>query len=128
MTGVGPVELSLPPETRTVRIARLVAGAVADEAGFDFDAVEDLRIGVGELCFAVLEAGQPAGPLELRVVELADRVEVTGRVPLQPASTGTPEPTSLMSTLLGAVVDSHSVAVVDGAATFSLHKLRPPGP
>lgn len=126
MTGIGPVELSLPPESRTVRIARLVAGAIADEAGFDFDGVEDLRIGVGEMCFAVLEAGEPSGRLEVRLVQLADRIEVSGHLDLAPDSARPPEETSLMTTLLGAVVDGHSVEVSDGAASFTLHKLRPP--
>jgi len=51
-----PVELTLPADSRLMRVARLVATGVATTCGLPLDAVEDFRIVVDEVCSALLEA------------------------------------------------------------------------
>lgn len=65
-----PVRITIPADVRYFRSVRLAVGALAALVGFDVEAIDDLRIGVDELCATVSEAGDGA--------ELA--IEVTPRV------------------------------------------------
>jgi len=51
------VTLIVPADVRYFRSVRLAVGGLATLVGFDVDAMEDLRIGVDELCAALIEAG-----------------------------------------------------------------------
>ena len=53
----GPIELTLPADSRLLRLVRLVASGLASTAGFDVDQLEDLRIAVDEAVAALLEGG-----------------------------------------------------------------------
>jgi hypothetical protein len=48
------VELTVPADPSVLGIARLVASGVASMAGFDIGEIEDVRIGVDELCTAMI--------------------------------------------------------------------------
>ena len=54
---VGRVELSLPPDSRYMRLARLMASGVASTCGLPLEEVEDFRIAVDELCSTLIEMG-----------------------------------------------------------------------
>lgn len=47
----------VPAEARFFRSVRLAVGGLAAMVGFDVEAIEDLRIGVDELCAALAEGG-----------------------------------------------------------------------
>lgn len=52
------VNLSLPSKPEYVSVARLTASFVANKMGFDIEAIEDIKLAVGEACNnAVLHAG-----------------------------------------------------------------------
>ncbi len=51
-------ELHFPAEPVNVRTARLVAGAIARQAGLDDSDVEDIRLAVGEACSLALEGAE----------------------------------------------------------------------
>ena len=53
----GRVELLLPPDSRYMRLARLMASGVASTCGLPLEEVEDFRIAVDELCAALIEVG-----------------------------------------------------------------------
>ena len=53
----GPIELTLPADSRLLLLVRLVASGLASTAGFDVDQLEDLRIAVDEAVAALLEGG-----------------------------------------------------------------------
>jgi hypothetical protein len=105
-----------------VRIVRLVARGVGSTAGFDIEAVDDLRISVEELCAAMFEVSD-GGPLELSFRLRDDGVEVEGRTPAAPAASVDAERFALSEQILKVACDGFSLDVDDGVAHFKLHKL-----
>lgn len=112
------VVLTLPPQPRHAATARVVAAAVAADAGFDVDAIDDLRLAVNE-AVAVLtdqvdgDADPDDGPdvtpsdlLTLTFRSSAGRVEVDL---VRPALATAVEFDDLAATILGAVVDHHEL-------------------
>ncbi len=55
-----PVRITVPADPRYFRSVRLAVGALAAMVGFDVEAIDDLRIGVDELCATISEAGDGA--------------------------------------------------------------------
>ena len=69
--------LSIPPAAEHVRTARLVAVAAARRAGLDEEAVDDVRLAVGEAAArAVVRSGDAAGDVELVLRDEGDRFVV----------------------------------------------------
>lgn len=53
--------LEVPSDVRFFRPVRLAVGGLAAMVGFDVDAIDDLRIGVDELCAMAAEGGDGSG-------------------------------------------------------------------
>lgn len=51
------VTITVPADVRYFRSVRLAVGGLATMVGFDIEAIDDLRIGVDEICAALAEAG-----------------------------------------------------------------------
>jgi Histidine kinase-like ATPase domain len=51
------VTITLPPQPRYIRVARLVATGLANELGFGVDRLDDVRLAVGEACGLVVQVG-----------------------------------------------------------------------
>jgi anti-sigma regulatory factor (Ser/Thr protein kinase) len=119
-----PVRLSVPAESRYVRLARLAAAGVATEAGFDVDGVEDLRVAVNEL-FALLvdDAEDPAGVVELTFGVDGDMVSVDGQRSLDAPA---PDVDDLALEILRVVVDDHRFDADDSERRFHLRKRATP--
>ncbi|MGV1037227.1 MAG: ATP-binding protein [Candidatus Nanopelagicales bacterium] len=66
------VALSIPPDTENVRTARLVAGAAARRTGIDEEALEEVRLAVGEACARAVLRHQAEAETSAIVVELND--------------------------------------------------------
>ncbi len=118
------VQLTLPTSTQHLRLARLVAAGVAAPAGLGVDDVDDLRIGVDELCATLVEAGSGEGPLTLTFRFDDGVVEVTGRTPARPTLDLDPRRLSLSKEILAVVADEHELQPVDDHLTFRLLKRR----
>ena len=67
------VTLTVPADVRYFRSVRLAIGGLATMVGFDIEAIDDLRIGVDEVCAALAEAGNGE---DLRIEILAVPGEV----------------------------------------------------
>jgi serine/threonine-protein kinase RsbW len=52
-----PVTLTLPAQSRYVRVARLVAAGLANELGYGVDRLDDVRLAIGEACGLAAQAG-----------------------------------------------------------------------
>ncbi|MGE0878609.1 MAG: ATP-binding protein [Acidimicrobiia bacterium] len=121
------IELTLPADTRLVRLARLVASGVAAAVNFDVDEVDDLRIAVDEMCTALIEGGDGT-PLRLRFVVGDDDVCVRGESGLgEGALSMESDRLSLSKQILGVVVNEHELIVGDDAISFRLRKVRQRG-
>ena len=51
------VVITLPPQPRFIRVARLVAAGLANELGFGVDRLDDVRLAVGEACALAVQVG-----------------------------------------------------------------------
>lgn len=102
------VQLIVPAEPGSARLARLVAAALATDADFTVDDTEDLRVAVSELVALLIEGAEnSADQITLGYLRSADGVEVTGSRTLQTGTDGA-NPDDLALEILRVVVDEHS--------------------
>jgi anti-sigma regulatory factor (Ser/Thr protein kinase) len=105
------VQLIVPAEANSARLARLVAAGIAADASFTVDDTEDLRVAVSELIALMVEGAEsPDEQLTLTYRRKADEVEVVGeRPPPAGAAPGTDgaAPDDLVLEILRVVVDEH---------------------
>jgi hypothetical protein len=121
------VRLTVPATPELLRLARVAASGVASRLGFTYDEVEDLRLAIDELCFAVTGGKRRDGWVLMRYVVRGDArtLEVHGKASFPAAG-----PDLLLGELSGAVldalVDEHAVYRDDeqGSPSFRLVKRR----
>jgi hypothetical protein len=120
------IELTLPADTRLVRLARLMASGIAAATGFDVDEIEDLRIAVDEVCAGLIDRG--SGPLHLRFVTHGGALEVEAWAPCESDDDrgGVSEHDELSSQILDVVVDDWHREVVGGQVRYRM-RTRPVG-
>ena len=116
------VRLSMPASPHLLRVARLTAAGLAGRLGFSFDEIEDVKIAVDELCFAVVGSRGRPGTLTLRYVLHADSLTIEGSGPGD--GRPGPEPTEFSSQILNAVVDEHALSQEGDELRFRLLKRR----
>ncbi len=120
VTTTPPVRLSVPAQSRYVRLVRLTAAAMADDAGFDVDGVEDVRIAVNELFALLVEGAEEPGTLiELSFANDGSSVTVSGH---RPGGGPIGGPEDLALEILRVVVDEHAFDHGDGDRRFTLRK------
>ena len=121
------VRLAVPATPEFLRLARLTVAGVASRMGFTYDEVEDLRIAIDELCFALVGTAGREGNIELRYSLDAEDLVVEGlgtfTEPLPVVATLSP----LSRQILSAVVDEHDVTTGERGPTFRLRKRRNAG-
>jgi hypothetical protein len=72
------IELSIPARADLLHLVRLTAGVVAARLDLDLDDVEDLRLGVEELCLSLVGSeGHAPGRLALRYGWDHEEIEIT---------------------------------------------------
>jgi serine/threonine-protein kinase RsbW len=116
-------QLEIPGSPEFLRLARLAAADAGSRVGMTFEDLEDLRIAVDELGYAIT-GGRPESTLTL-VFTLRDAaIEVAGTCADEGGSFA---PTELARTIVAAVVDEYELEVVDGRRQFRLLKRVPDG-
>lgn len=106
------VLLRLPGRPEFVKLVRVAASGLASRLGFSWDEVEDLRLAVDELCYAVLDgqSGQSALCVRYRMVDRS--LEVEGHLEHPAAAPVTISELSLSQfgdQILSALVDEHAI-------------------
>jgi hypothetical protein len=126
------IELEIPARADLLQLVRLTAGVVAARAGLGLDDVEDLRLGVEELCLSLLgPTGDAPGRLALRYGWDDEVVEIT--CTLVSEARARPEgpvgglASELSSQILDALVDEHGTSPI-GATPQAWLRMRRPRP
>jgi anti-sigma regulatory factor (Ser/Thr protein kinase) len=114
------IRLIIPGAAVFLRLARLAAADAGSRAGLTYDEIEDLRIGVDELCHTVMRP-DGTGVVTLVFRLLDDGIEVEGEGP--PVDTaGEAKPSELSRTIVAAVVDEHELDRQGDQLRFRLSK------
>jgi anti-sigma regulatory factor (Ser/Thr protein kinase) len=114
------VRLIIPGTPEYLRLARLAAADAGSRAGLTYDEIEDLRIGVDELCHSVMRP-DGAGVVTITFRLLDDGIVVEGGGPSVDAGRE-PKPSDLSRTIVAAVVDDHDLSRDGDALRFRLIK------
>jgi hypothetical protein len=113
------VALDVPGRPEYLRLVRLAAADSGTRADLSIEDVEDLRIAVDELTYALMGDEPTGGTLTLRYLTTQGRVEIHGSC----ATHGEPLiVTELSRSIIGAVVDEYEVVEDSGFRRFRLLK------
>ena len=106
----GSVALSVPGRPEYLRLVRLAAADAGTRAELSIEDVEDLRIAVDELTYALVGDEPVDETLTLTYTASPGLVEIEGSIPAAGAAV---EVSDLSQSIIGAVVDDHEI-VDDG--------------
>lgn len=115
------VTLTVPAQPEFLRVARMTASGLASRLGFSIDDIDDLRLALDELCFALVGKGTSDGELTLTYTIGTNELTITGSAP----SGANAAPLALgdfSQQILTALVDDHKIWDGDGSGNFSLSK------
>jgi hypothetical protein len=115
------IVLTIPGRPDFLRLARMAAADAASRVGLTYEEIDDLRIAVDELCFAVMGEDGTSAPLTLVYQIHPDAVGVRGSCPA-PSNGASPAQSELSRTIVAAVVDEHELGNENGARCFRLLK------
>lgn len=122
------VRLTVPATPEYLRLARVTATGLASRLGFTYDQVEDLRLAIDELCFALIGSKGKLGTVSLHYAVAADGLEVVGTGLFDDDIAGGPHLNDFSQQILRALVDEYGVARDDeGRPSFRLVKRRTSG-
>ncbi|MGH9283419.1 MAG: ATP-binding protein [Acidimicrobiales bacterium] len=118
------VRLAVPATPEFLRLARVTASGLASRLGFTYDEVEDLRLAIDELCFALIGSRGRAGTVDIRYSVSPEALEVEGVGTFDDDETD-PMLAAFSRQILAALVDEYEVYRNDGGqACFRLLKRR----
>jgi serine/threonine-protein kinase RsbW len=121
------VRLDVPATPEFLRLARITASGLASRLGFSYDEVEDLRLALDELCFALIGSKGRPGTVQLRYTLDDGGLEVTGTGRFD-SETADAALTDFSRQILSALVDEYDVYRDDKAnPSFRLVKRRSVG-
>ena len=115
------VELLLPPDSRYMRLARLMASGVATTCGLPLEEVEDFRIAVDELCATLIEMGD-GDPVQLAFQMTGDALVVVGTTTASGHELIDDDRLSLSRQILDVVTDGHGLERSAGRLAFTARK------
>jgi serine/threonine-protein kinase RsbW len=117
------IQLVIPGAPEFLRLARLAAADVGSRIGMTYEDLEDLRIAVDELSYAIT-GGRPEATLRLAFRFDPATIEVEGTCADEGGSFA---PTELARTIVAAVVDEYQLEAAGGTRRFRLVKRVPEG-
>ena len=129
MASIDEVLLTIPSKPEFASVARLTVAAMGSRAGLDLDAIEDLRLAIVELSYALAAGGADHGAVEFRFAIADGDLQVFGRS-THDGVREEPYLNELSELMLAALVDSYQIGLDDtGHLSFELRRSRrPAGP
>jgi len=112
----------MPADPEFLRLARVTAMGLASRLSFSFDEIEDLRIAIDELCFALMGNHGRPGSIELTYIVHESGLEVEGVGDFSGGSS--PGLSELSELILDAVTDSREVSLDVNKPRFRMTKQR----
>jgi serine/threonine-protein kinase RsbW len=121
---VDTISTKIPASPEYIQVVRLIASGLATRLGFTLDDIEDLKIGVDELCAYLTGAQGREGTLaiEFRVGE--NRIEISGSGTFTAGIKVRTELTEFSRKILETVADDAALDQTDGVPSFSLTKTK----
>jgi hypothetical protein len=117
------LEVDLPADTPSLRVARLVLWEAATRGGLDCDAADDLSLALDEVCFATFVRVRPGDRLSLRI-QAVDGVRVQGHVSAEWRGPSI-EFSSMAQTLLSVALDDFVLEERVDGVHFEMTKRLP---
>lgn len=132
------VNISLPNRPELWGLARMAVATIASMLGYDFEAIEDLRLAVDELCIACAQGASPEGTVHLSCnwsdtgvyleCTVSSVTSELAAVNENPELEGLSQQ-ELSESILSALVDGYGISTVDkGSRTGWLRKSFPASP
>lgn len=118
------VSIEIPASPLYLQLVRLIAAGLATRLKFTLDDIEDLKIGVDELCAYLTGAQGRDGTLRISFLVHEDRIEIRGEGDFPPGVKVRTELTEFSRRILATVVDSASLLQLDQVPTFTLAKSK----
>lgn len=117
------VAVTLPASSAYLRHVRVLAATMADDLGYDVDAIESLRVAVDELCaLAMADVVNGTGVLTVTMQSAAEGLTLSGRC--GPVSAD-PQIDPIAEQLLRAGSSSHDLRRDGDECVFQLRAMGP---
>ncbi len=117
LTSPNTIAITVPATTAFLRHLRVVTATVADDAGFDVEAIESLRVAVDELCALAIADAADGAELSANIEATTDGIVLEGTCgPV----TDDPLVDPIAAQLLAAGASSHDLSRVGDECRFSL--------
>jgi len=116
------VTLSLPAQSRFIRLARLVGAGLANDLGIDLDGLDDVRLAIGEACGLAAQFGATAIGLHFSLVDgaLVVRGGTTDGTTTRSLAGADDEQLRLVRQILDVACARHELTVDSSGLSFSL--------
>lgn len=115
------VVLTVPAQPEFLRVVRMTASGLGSRLGFNIDEVDDLRLALDELCFALIGKGSDTS-LKLIYVLEEHALVISGEIALETTSATSAGLNELSRQILSALVDEHELGENSGRRSFTLKK------
>ncbi len=122
------IRLSIPASAEFLRLARLIASGLASRLNFTYEAIEDLRLAVDELCYSLISSQEDISntTLDLSYLVKDESIEIKGILNSNNAKI---QQSQFSKQILSALVNSHEFKQsLDGKPSFWMAKSMPKAP
>jgi anti-sigma regulatory factor (Ser/Thr protein kinase) len=116
------VTLRLPAQPRYIRVARLVGAGLANDLGGDLEALDDVRLAIGEACSLAIQIGAESVDVSFALEGTTLTVRGEGRTGAghDPASDTDDEQLKLVRQILDVACADHELILHQDGLSFSL--------
>lgn len=120
------VSVKIPASPAYLQVVRLIASGLASRLGFNIDEIEDLKIGVDELCAYLTGAQGRPGSLQITFEVHDHKLKIKGVGDFEAGQKIRTELTGFSRMILDTVVDDASLQQDGGNPLFTLEKSKTP--